>query len=153
MLFNPRDPRIITRYKAADQTINNSIVLQDDNDLSFVVPANSIWLFEARLKCISVTTTPDLNVQFAVPAGAAVECYADIEVGTLTNIRRGIVPINGASAFQRDLINAAEVIRLWGQYIGAAAGGTFQLQWCQKVATVEDTKVLTNSTLWAMRVK
>jgi len=152
MIYKSRDARLVTRRKSADQVVNNSIVLQDDNDLFFSVPANSVWLFEARLKCSSATTTPDLNVQFTVPVGGAVECYADIEVGLSTNIRRGVAPINGSVAFQRDLINAMEVIRFWGQYIGAAAGGTFQLQWCQKVATAEDTKVLTNSTLWAIRV-
>ena len=48
-------------WKTADETVNNSIAVQDDNHLSFSIAANEIWEFRIVLIHIG-NATADLKV-------------------------------------------------------------------------------------------
>ncbi len=55
--------------KTANQTVNNSAVLQNDNELLFTIGANETWVFNIDFSAIS-QTTPDIKFAMTAPGGA-----------------------------------------------------------------------------------
>ena len=55
-----------TVYKTADETVNNSTTLQDDDHISLSVLANEVWAFHMVLHSSS-DATPDIKVGWSVP--------------------------------------------------------------------------------------
>ena len=47
---------VLTAYKTADETVNNSVSLQDDNHLTITLAANTVYIFESRLIWTSGST-------------------------------------------------------------------------------------------------
>ena len=45
--------------KTADETVNNSNALQNDNHLLLALAANEVWQVELTLLLLSTSTTPD----------------------------------------------------------------------------------------------
>lgn len=136
--------------KAADEIVNNSAALQDDDELTMLFPANSTWDLEWMLRATSATATPDLKVGFTVPASAA----------------GGVAIMGGDAAVVRGGAFGAtfSTIPLWasadeaGVFIKAtirigATSGAVTLRWAQQTATAEDTKILANSWMKATQVK
>ena len=93
--------------KTADETVNNSTTLQNDDHLQLALAANDIYLVELFLLQQSPSLNSDFKCGWSYPAACT---------------------INGANA------------------------GTLIFQWAQNTATVEDTKVLTNSYLIACKL-
>ena len=132
----------ISIRKTADETVNNSKALQNDDHLLFAVTATEVVSFAVVLKFISATATPSLQVSFAVPAGGSVVLHSSADIGVLA-ATTGVLA--GGSAFVFDTNASARYAILWGLYVAGGTAGNVQLQWAQNVATVEDTKILTNS--------
>lgn len=134
-----------TVRKTADQTVNNSNVLVNDNHLLFPVLANEVWTFDIRLR-IQSTTVADFKYAYALPAGGDVKLHlaatafdsdiADIERDN-TNLG-GLIAIGAAPPSVYVVISRV-------LYIGGANAGNVQLQWAQNTAEATDTKVLANS--------
>ena len=126
--------------KTADETVNNSDVLQDDDELLKAVGANEVWWIDMLLLAVSATTTPDINLGFTIPAGATLRSY--VKFGFITS--SSVDATTSGSAFQVDA-SGGSYYHTYLLYIGGANAGTIQLQWAQWVATAEDTKILANS--------
>ena len=137
---------LIRVVKQADEIVNNSVVLQNDDELLFPVAANEIW---TGLFLMRVFTDPaaDFKFLFVVPAGAVMTGYfsnagavgytAEMDFTAL-----GYFPNGGVSAFTASRL-------FYFAYIGAAAAGNVQLQWAQNAADVSDTKLLQGSSILA----
>jgi hypothetical protein len=132
----------LTVRKSADETVNNSNVLQNDDELSFAVAANTVYYFQAMLRIIS-TAVADLQVQFTGPAGFSMVWSAD---------PGGVGSYSEASIYQ-PACGAAEgpLPILHGWIIVGATAGTFQLQWAQKTAEAFNSKVKKGSLLRYLR--
>lgn len=142
--------RIIVR-KTADETVNNSTTLQNDDELLLAVGANEIWVIRLAIITISVSDTPDVKIAVTVPTGASFNGMLFYH--------------NAAFGDAHDEVTAATAARVVGATTGAyfeailegvivvgATAGNFQLQWAQNVATAEDTTVKANSYLIATRL-
>ena len=135
--------------KSADQIVNNSETLVDDNELLFAVGANEVWAVEAVLKTLSATTTPDVKTQWDGPTGVEMrgQCVYRTAAGAQGTSDLEIYPLT---------IEATDVGRItfWGRmiFVIAATAGNIKLQWAQNVATAEDTKILANSFIIAHRL-
>lgn len=137
--------------KTADETVNNSASLQNDDELVMSVSANGVYWFEIILLCSSPSTASDFKADFTVPSG--------------TTMLYG--PVNYQAAAQWDITGTAvnpQVLKTqsstptWGGNTGgttgvwmqgfvfvSSTGGSVQFRWAQNTATVGDSKILANS--------
>jgi hypothetical protein len=132
-------------YKSADETVNNSDVLQNDNDLFFSIGANEVWTFYIRA-IINSGTTPDLVLNFTVPSGATggwAQLYLSGGVAERSF---------GGSGLAVSTSGSDQTYSPGGVVINGATPGTVQFQWCQNVATMSDTTIKAGSFLIAHRL-
>lgn len=138
--------RILTTVrKTADETVNNSTAVQDDDHLVLAVGANETWEIDLSVLYES-STAADLRHSFSVPASATISGVA-VGVnasGTATNVNGDLTTVsawrgNGAAAIQALYIKA--IVRT------AGTAGNVVFRWAQQTQEVSDTKVLTGSVL------
>jgi len=144
------DSRFRIIVKVADETVNNSDVLQDDDELFFSVGANENY--GVRLVLLeNSAANADIKIKFEVPVAATFSfagSYRDAG-----NTDRAFGTYEAANTL--DLSGAAGdrcPIVLEGVYRGGANAGTFQLTWAQNTAQASDTKVLAGSYFWITRL-
>ena len=142
-LNNPGSGLPLLKFKSADETVNNSTAMQDDDDLNFTVGANEIWAVKMHLR-INSAAAADLKLLFTLPTD-----------GAITGTKHSMAEVTEID------FSAAHVIGTDGTNIGVifhlifrngANAGTVQLQWAQNTADVSDTTVLTGSYLIAHRL-
>ncbi len=70
--------RVYTRIaiKTADETVNNSTTMQDDDDLKHTVKANTSYTFKLIAYFISAST-PDIKSNFTGPSGSTIMFVTD----------------------------------------------------------------------------
>ena len=135
--------------KTADETVNNSAAVQNDDELFFAMTANQVWTGELRLLGTSSATDADFRFVFTGPVGAVLQgqCIAsEPAAGVLTYTHIEIITrqwqVQGAGA------NIVYIVVKFTVTNGANAGN-LQLQWAQVTAKAADTKILTNSCIIA----
>lgn len=134
--------------KAADETVNNSIVFQNDNHLLHAVAANEVWKYLFYLRSDG-DAAADIKFQVVVPAGGLLEIIShglignSVAAGTLNPIDASVsIPFATAPG-------AVRICMFWCLYIGGGNAGNVQLQWAQQAAIVGDIFVRENSYLIA----
>jgi len=130
----------MVKCKTADEIVNNSSVLQDDNHLFFACAANTTYALEL-IMYIDAKASSDFKFAFSVPAGATI----------ISKSFPGALNTAVADATIEDPTTIAAPLVLLLRYnlilsVGANAG-TCQLQWAQNNAAVEDTTMKIGSTL------
>jgi len=146
------------KFKASDQTINNSTVLVNDNDLVIPIAANDAWVMELFILQTSPSANSDFKVGWAYPVGCAIRWGAvydhaggSIWTGTTNASTPSAINIEtttyvyGSGALQ-------QAIKFIAIVINGANAGNINLQWAQGTATVENTVVNARSCLWALKV-
>lgn len=125
--------------KDADETVNNSTTLQDDDELFFPVAANENWQFEGVFWFTS-GGTPDIKYTFVGPTGAVgVFNIENLDVGGSDSEPLGnTIPSNGGTAVG---------IRFTGAIANGANAGNLKFQWAQLTADASNTTVLAGSYL------
>jgi hypothetical protein len=141
--------------KSADTTVNNSIAFVTDPDLQISgLLAGATYIWKAGIRYISVTATPDFNMVIQVPAGAtgfwtvcgpSFNAVADADALRLADTAYGGSRSVGTIA-------ATEMEAFPQGMFTLTASGTFQFQWAQKTATVENTTLSQYSWLHIKRV-
>lgn len=148
----------LTVRKTADEIVNNSIALQNDDHLLFAIGANERWLVDLYLLLTTPTINPDFKLGWAYPAGCLIywgpegtggwaNFWMPNAVGILPTallIQTGTHNISGAN-----VIAGCHLIAL---VVNGATPGTINFQWAQAAAVAENTTVLTNSCLIARRL-
>ncbi len=138
-----------TVRKTADETVNNSVALQDDDELKFAVAANAIWAIVVMLR-ISSTAYADFKYAMTIPAAAAIYLQS-----LATNVFFSVLDeVDGTADqsffFAGDRTHAPSMIHYL--YVGGANAGTVQFRWAQNGAEATNTKVLANSYIIAHRL-
>jgi len=142
--FNAIGP-IYAKMKAVDETVNNSSVLQNDDDLLFSVLANEKYAVELHLN-ISTGATPDWKANWTKPAGATVtHCMAYNNTGTFQDWKTTDLGIVSSGS-------GAEAIHIWAAVIVGGTAGTIQFQWAQDTANASNTIVKAGSYMIAQRI-
>ena len=134
---------IIPVLKTADETVNNSTVLQNDDHLLLPVGANEVWSIWVYVRFIS-TAVANFSAKWVVPAaGAAVltTVTGGTQVETDATVQYNLA---GAGALRVSFYHLL--------YIGGANAGNVQFQWAQQVAEASDTIVYKNSFLLAHKL-
>jgi len=140
-------------YKTADETVNDSSTLQNDNHLVFSIGANEKWSFELVLFYTS-GTTPDIKFAITVPSGATLKWGPSQALyGTSgTWVLTAITEVSGNSVAVAGQAAAVMCVVFWGYVANSTNAGNVQLQWAQEVANASDTKVLAGSHLIAHKL-
>ena len=156
----PAGPTVVR--KTADEIVNNSTTLQNDDHLFITLGANEVWLLQLFLLLISPTTTPHHKFGFAYPSGCTMS-WGDIRGSTTAGtygrwITAGEQTIDGllletGLAYATPYAGATTYGLLIDCIVkNGSTAGTLNLQWAQVTATAEDTKVLANSCLVAHKL-
>lgn len=133
-------------YKSADETVNNSTTLQNDDHLILPVGANEVWAFTLCLLFRS-GTTPDLKYAFTAPSGATVQFLSTIyfdSIGDGASTTVATIPGNGTTVTVVDTAT--------GVITASNTAGNMTLQWAQNVQNSSDTKVLAGSYIIAHKL-
>lgn len=140
--------RPLEAYKTADETVNASATLQDDNELFVTVVANARYDFELRIVHNS-GTTPDFKYGFTFPTG------------TTMRYTQNTVPLAGTAfamfvQIQTDTPQseggaADRALHAWGKVLVSTTAGTLRLQWAQSTSNASDTIVRAGSYLTLIR--
>jgi parallel beta-helix repeat protein len=143
--------------KGAAESVNNSTTLQNDNDLTFTMGANEVWVFNFVLlvannsnagpdwkSAIYAPGSASCNVTLSgsEPAGAAFP-----QVST-TNCTTPTALVNGTIVADVDAYN----VTMQGRVTAGASGGTVTLQWAQNTATASNLDVRGGSYVIAQKV-
>jgi len=141
----PNTPRTVI-YKSADETVNNSSTLQNDDDLLFAVGANEVWAFICFIRQDS-GTLPDFKHAWTVPTDAVMSRgighqYTDLAAQWLAH----------DDATTPSASYGGKPITTVGCVVVSTTAGNVQLQWAQNQADVSDTKCEKGSWLIAWRL-
>lgn len=134
------------KYKTADESVNNSTVLQNDDHLSFAIAASEVWAFSMFLYFTIASGDPGMKFAFTVPASCTgwyhlVGNHAtSIDGLNTTSGQMGHASIATSRSWaMTGITDHLAVIR--GVIINGANAGTIQFQWAQ------NTGVASNLTL------
>lgn len=131
--------------KTADETVNNSNVLQNDDALVIAVGANEKWKIETFF-VFNSSTVADFKFSFTGPAGSSA-WWGAVEnggFGTFTYALGGTKAISG--------MGQTRIYPLIMYISTIGTPGNVQFQWAQSVAEATDTKVLAGSNIIASRL-
>lgn len=137
--------------KTADQTVNNSATLANDDVLKFAVAASARYYVRAQLLVTSLGTTSDLKVAWTMPSGASGSHWA----ANATYVASGSSSTAVTAAGTAIAVGSANVtypVELEANFVISTTAGTVQMQWAQNTQTEEDTKVLAGSHLLVTRL-
>lgn len=138
-----------TKYKTSNETVNNSAVLQDDDDLLIDVAANAYYEGELYLMFTSAVAA-GLKVGFTAPAGASMEASSFLVVVSGTLTFNNTNALGGVAGIVSDGTEAPYMNKFLLKT--AATAGVLQFQWAQNAASVSNTTVNTGSFLRLRRV-
>jgi len=138
--------------KTANEVVNNSDALQDDDELFFPIAANEVWEAEFIIYALQgASNAPNFKYAITTPALSTVFYWrvGPDDAGTLV-FQIGIASGSGLSA---DLNSGTErVIHIKCLVINGVNAGNVQLQWAQNTATAVATTVKASSNIIAHRV-
>lgn len=133
-------------FKLTNETVNNSTALQDDDDLTFSLPANSAWAIEMAL-FYSSSAAAGLDVSFTCPLNAFMylnrtdtqAIVADCG-NIITSAGLGVSTANNTSVKYYGLVNVQDA-------------GDLTLQWAQNAADPTNTVLRRGSYLKLTRLQ
>jgi hypothetical protein len=144
-------PATVVR-KTANETVNNSNVLQNDDHLLLAIAANEEWVFEIVLFITEGMTDCDIQVALTVPAGASVKYgLPDASVNTANAIQYGTLKTASGTAVTC-YGNANTIVHIVGWVLNGATAGNLQLQWAQATAGAFNLTVAQGSYLIAHKL-
>lgn len=142
--------------KSADETVNNSAVLQADDELLFAIGTSGFWEFEFKL-WIESTTAADFKVAIIGPA--AVTGYYTAYRNTTGDPTDGNFASSASTNFsapsgfacQMSAAGSFALVMVKGVVRSGGTAGNVVLHWAQNAANAVDTTVKEDSLLVAIR--
>lgn len=137
-----------TAYKTADETINNSAALQNDDHLFVPVAASAYYEGEVYLG-FTANVAAGFQVDFTAPAGATLRCSAFLVVvaGVTTwNTTNALGAVTGITA------SGAQLPYMGKFMLTTTNAGTLQFRWAQNAAHASNCTVHQGSWLRLRRV-
>lgn len=140
-----------TKVKTADETVNNSTTLQNDDTFSFAIGASETWAC-ALFLAVDTSAAADFKYEFTVPASCTGTSYAELAnqsgatgLTALTAVGTPVACLIAYSSGQ----NA--VVHITATFVNSTNAGTVQFQWAQNSLVAGNTKVLAGSYMLASK--
>ena len=131
--------------KTADETVNNSTVMQNDDALVIAVEANARYGMMIILRCTFLAAS-DFKFQFTLPAGASIPGHSSSAPQTNTELDLTTAQVQTVTSTSQAFVRYHAIITT------SSTAGDVQLQWAQNTAAVEDTVVKASSYLLIWRL-
>lgn len=136
--------------KTANEIVNNSATVQDDDHMTVAVAASSVYEV-AGFFIYDGTSTADMKLGFAGPAGATLDWVTaslDATAGSATTaVKMSAQTISGTPSFGSVGAGSKVVARVTGLLTTSTTAGTFKVQWAQNTAEATDTTMYSGSYL------
>jgi len=130
--------------KTADETVNNSTTLQNDDQLAVSVDANVTYWLSMRL-IMNSGVTPDFKMLFTFPAGLTMTLHNMEPTPAIS------VPYDQTVTAAVSGTGADATIQVEGLVLVSSTAGILQLQWAQNTLNASNTIVRANSTMRLVR--
>ncbi len=134
--------------KTADETVNNSTTMQDDNHLVLPVLANEIWHFKLLLITQQADAGADWKIGFTYPSGTTM-FWGTISwewvVAKALNIESTVVTVAHA-------LTTITGLSYEGIIIVSSTAGSITLQWAQSAAVAANNTIKANSCMICTRL-
>lgn len=127
--------------KQTDEIVNNSVALQNDDELKVTLEANNAYQFDLRFY-IDTTGSADFQYLIDVPTGSTVEI---IDVSWEPDFPNDMIDGSIAQSLSMGGSTTSESIQVTGRIITAGTAGDATIQWAQNFAQDYDTKLLAGS--------
>ncbi len=137
--------------KDADETVNNSNVLQNDDHFVFALAANEVWAFFGMLRA-RVCAASDIKFTFTAPVGAS---GGFLDASAFYSAFPNSILAETAFATTRTNMPVGDIdghIFVWGIVINGGNAGNLQFQWAQDSAVAENTTIKVDSYLELTRL-
>lgn len=138
-----------TKYKTSAEIVNNSTVMQDDNDLFVSVAANAYYEGELHIMYTSAIAA-GFKVGFTAPAGASMEASSFLVTTGATLAFNNTNALGTVASIASDGTEAPYLNKFVLKT--AATAGVLQFQWAQNDANVSNTSVNIGSYLRLKRI-
>lgn len=148
-LRQPLSRRTVFVRKASDETVNNSVTLQNDDALLFAIAPSETWIADFFLRVTSGSGTSSFKAAITVPTGATLLLLGDHMEGT-QGAGDPTTTSGGAIAITSSALAAA--LHFHAIVVNGTTAGSVTLQWAQVTAEAFDTTVKLNSHLFARKV-
>lgn len=138
-------PQIV--WKTADESVNNSAVLQNDEHLKWYLAANENIFFVCVIEHSSVSSTPDIQIAFTIPSGASMRWGPSNGIkidASDTVVAQSQTLVSGTPVTFGSANNRRQIV-IEGTVENGSTEGFLQLQWAQATATVGNTNVYGNA--------
>jgi hypothetical protein len=135
--------------KTANETVNNTSVLQNDDDLVLTLVANAVYEFTLRLHYNS-GLTPDFKFGWVFPLSTTM-IYAGVAADTAGGV---VIPGGQIQTTVPAICGAAADFTAFytGFIYTSSTAGTIRLTWAQNTANLSNTTLNTGTYLKAVRV-
>lgn len=142
-------------YKSADEVVNNSSALQNDNLLLFAIAASEVWNFETHIFWDGATNS-DAKFAFTVPAAATIRIWHGQGTDASGGANSQDTTYTGSGTVCGDHtgqgVGTIRHMSVSGYVINGANAGNVQLQWAQVTAQNTDTTVRQGSWIRATKM-
>ncbi len=142
------DRASFTIRKAADETVNNSSVMQNDDDFTFSIGANETWAFQIYADVVS-STAADFKATVTAPASSTCR----IDFNNIYNVQNNYITSCGVtSGVIPHSDSADEEYIMYGTVVSGATSGSVTLQWAQQTATAVNTTMRAGGYMVAYKI-
>lgn len=129
------------KIKVADETVNNSATLQNDDELLFPVSASTNYILRGRI-VFNTGATPDIKIGWTGPTGFTMDySVLGFSGGAAFSANRfsetGTPEVDGAGVADEFFLDG--IVKI------STTAGTLQFQWAQNTANASNTLVMANS--------
>jgi hypothetical protein len=136
--------------KTADEVVNNSNALQDDDELCLPMLANETWLLVFYLWVVCVNAGSDFKWLVTVPSGAT-GVYAGIYGTSIANLEQGLTNFTTSNVVDIGA-NENKILIAKAIIVNGTTPGNVQLRWAQYAAVAADTTVKASSLILAYKL-
>ncbi|MEU8469609.1 hypothetical protein AB0F30_17075 [Streptomyces sp. NPDC029006] len=134
--------------KTVDETVTSSVTVQDDDQLTLAVAANSVYMLEAFL-IYDGDTAGDLRITFTGPTGATMDWTPNgastAQASGTGSIKLERQPLGQESTLGASGAGAKAVAMPRGVLVTGSTAGSLTLRWAQATASATATTVFANS--------
>ncbi len=146
---------LIYAVKTADEEVQNSATLQDDDHLFFNLNAGETWEINGELQADNASNNIDWRIAFDAPSGTNIRIYFTGIQDAGGNAIQGNGLLNALNSAKTVTISSAvsTLLTVRGIIQVGNTSGTLKFRWSQRVANGSKTIVRQYSYLKILRIK
>lgn len=126
--------------KASDEDVNNSDVLQNDDDFTFSIGASEKWAFTISVPLTSVAAA-GFKYKFTIPAGVTRSHKSTVIYDTAAIIFSGVDDMDATTDYAGGVALAADLLQIHAYIHNGTTAGTVTMQWAQSTADASNTRL------------